>query len=263
MASTSIVAAGESFDIGHKVILWDGKGGLSHYLENKVETRVQDRKTGKEKVNVISGKRYTPRAKTMSIDELRKEVINMTFHHAATWRAKDAYEGMHNSRKLSAHFLIDDDEEATIYQCLDIRDIGWTQGVANKSGPGVEIAWQPAAWDMPDAYSEARRARHKVPEHVVKYDTVHGSKMKAFAPTDAQVEAAIALAWGFCELFPGTPARFPRDKDGAISKTVIKDPQAHNGFLCHFNIDRGKIDPLAFPLKYLEDEVDKRMKFGY
>jgi hypothetical protein len=262
---TSIVACDQKFDIGRKVVLWSDTGGFDSYLENTVKIPVEDRKTGKVTTTVIAGKRYSERnPKNMTLEQLRKKICNFTVHHSATWRASSCYQALQNQRKLSVNFMIDDDKDATIYQCLDIREIGWSQGVCNATGPGVEICWQPAYFALPGAYSEANRKKYGVPDHKIVTDTLRGQKLKSFAPTDAQVESCIALIWGFCELFPDVKPEFPKDKSGKILKThLTSNPALYNGLLGHFHITANKIDPLAFPFDYVESEVRKRLDVGH
>jgi len=261
---TSIVACGEKFDIGRKVILWNESGGFNSYLENSAKIVVEDRKTGKVSTTVISGKRYSERnLKNMSLDQLRKKICNFTIHHSATWRSSSCYQALQNQRKLSVNFMIDDDINATIHQCLDIREIGWSQGVCNSTGPGVEICWQPAYFSLPGAYSDLNIKKFGVQNHNIVTDTIRGQKLKSFAPTDAQVESCIALIYGFCSLFPNVKAKFPRDKSGKILKsTLSSNPADYNGLFGHFHISTNKIDPLAFPFEYVETEVQKRLDIG-
>jgi hypothetical protein len=121
----------------------------------------------------------------------------------------------------------------------------------------------PQAWENPDLYGERVRKQYKVSEHAIGKDTVHGITRKIFKPTLAQVQSAVALVWGFCELFPSVNPEFPKDKAGQIVKTNIANPEHHNGFLAHFHITQAKIDPLGFPFGKVEEQVAARRKLGY
>ena len=236
--NTKIVASGESFDIGKRVILWNEKGGLSFY----------------------DSKKYT--ARNSPLNELRKQVKTFVLHHSVTYTAKQTYNGL-ISRGLSVNFIIDDDENATIYQCLDIKDAGWSHGPLNQRGPGVEISYQPLVDKMEKTYSLDNQAKYGVQPHDIENDTIHGAKFKVYPPTKAQIDSCVALLWGFSELFPDIPPLFPRDVSGEIPKTTIPKPTEYEGFLAHFHITRNKVDPLGFPFSHVESEVKLRHTLGY
>jgi hypothetical protein len=256
--NTSIIANGESFDIGRRVVLWDEPDGLNGYDESDKTLISIDRKTGKETRTVIRGKRYAPR----TAERMKREVINFTVHHSVTYTAAQCFNVLHFNRKLSVNFIIDDDAAATIYQTLDIKDVAFSQGPCNETGPGVEICWMPQAWENPSLYADKVRKKYRVQDHAFGRDTVHGRTLKIFKPTDAQVAACTALLWGFSELFPHVRHEFPKDKDDKVVKTSIKKPVTYNGFMGHFHITKAKIDPLGFPFALVEKGVAERRKWG-
>lgn len=231
MSNFSIIAAGQKFDIGVPVVLWnDISRGLSFY------------KSGK----------YLPRKATL--DQLQKQINCFVYHHAVSYTAKSTYQGLVASG-LSVNFIIDDDNNdglATIYQCLDIVDIGYSHKPLNDNGPGVEIAYHPTAWNMPNAYSEANIKKYKVQPHKIMEDIVHGQKFKSFAPTDAQIKSCIALAYGMSLAFPNMKMEFPKDADGKVIKTTVSNPE---GLLNHYHLTQQKIDCLGFPAEYVEEQV--------
>lgn len=232
--SNSIIACGQEADIGCPVIKWNDPGGLSFY----------------------STKKYT--ARNVGIDTLRKEVKCFILHHSVTYTAKHTYIGL-MSRGLSVNFIIDDNIDkngyATIYQCLDIKDAGWSHAPLNGRGPAVEICYQPLASTMAQAYSETNQKKYGVQPHQIKDDLIHGQKFRTFCPTAAQVKSTTALLGGFVKLFPDVPPVFPRDSSGKVIKTVIPNPESYTGLLAHFNITRNKIDPLGFPFDQVEGEL--------
>lgn len=234
MSETAIVACGQEVCIGCRVVKWNDPGGLSFYT---------------------SGKKYTER--NMEIDTLRQEVKTFILHHSVTYTAKHTYTGL-ISRGLSVNFIIDDDDNdgfATIYQCLDIKDAGWSHAPLNGRGPGVEICYHPLVTQMPQAYSEANQKKYGVQPHEQMDDKIHGQKIKTYCPTEAQVKSVTALLAGFVELFPDVPAVFPRDEDCNVIKTTIENPELHEGFLAHFHVTRNKVDPLGFPFDQVEAEI--------
>lgn len=240
-SGTSIVAAGETFDIGCRVVLWDEPGGLSLYSKTP---------------------KYNPR--NVDLDTLKSKVNCVVYHHSATYRAKHTHGGL-LTRGLSCNFIIDDDDVegyATIYQCLDVKDAGWSQAPLNNTGVGIEVSWQPGYFANKEFYSAKNQKAYGVPEHEVVEDVIHGQKLKVFAPTDTQVASCIALGWGLCELL-GLPAEFPKDPDGNIIKTALKNPGHHRGLLHHFHITKNKIDAAGFPSARVEDEIKARIQYGF
>lgn len=234
--NTSIVAAGQKVDIGSRVVLWDEPDGLSFY-----------------KYGVKYGKRDGKTAE--------KEIDSFIFHHSVTYTAKQTYNAL-IGRNLSVNFIIADDNiegAATIYQCLDIKDFGQSQGEFNRRGPGVEISYLPEAWSRPNAYSEHNRKRFGCEPHDVVQDIVHGTTLKVYAPSAAQIEAVINLTVGICQLYPAVDSHFPKGPDGKAARTIVKNPK---GLLAHSMITRNKIDPSGFPFEYVEQTVTQRLIYG-
>lgn len=237
MSNTSIVAAGNKFDCGSRVMLWNEEAGLSFY----------------------PNKKYV--ARNLSLKQLRDLIKAFYIHHSVTYTAHSTF-GALKARNLSCNFIIDDDVNedgcATIYQCLDIKDYGYSQGgIYNHNGAGVEISYFPDAWDHPDRYSEYNKRRQGVLGHKIVSDKINGNTFsKVFAPSDAQVKACINLINGYKKAFPDLELKFPRNESGEfLSKTVAESQK--NGLLHHFNITIRKIDALGFPTDYVEQEVNK------
>ena len=238
MSNYAVIAAGQNFNIGTRVVLWNEPTGFSFYKNGK----------------------YIKRDKT--IEKLQNEINCFVLHHSVDYKAKNTYNNL-RSRGLSVNFIIDDDATdgiATIYQCLDIKDAGYSHKPLNLTGPGVEISYHPEAWEKPNLYSEKNRQKYKVSEHKTLKDTVHSQTRTVFAPTDAQVQACIALAYGISQAFPNMKMEFPKNANGEIIKTTVADPK---GLLCHFHITKQKIDPAGFPCEYMEEQVKVWNKLGF
>ncbi len=233
-----IIAAGQTFDIGCRVIKWNEANGMSFYPSKKYTSRKND------------------------INELRKDITCFVLHHSVTYTAKATYNGL-IGRGLSVSFIIDDNDingYATIYQCLDIKDAGWSHGSFNSKGSGVEVSYMPQAWENPNLYSEVNKKKWNVPEHEIVSDTVHGTTRKVFAPTAAQIASCTALMWGYCTAFPDVKRGFPRDEKGEVIKTVVASPE---GLISHFNITQQKIDIAGFPFDDVEKEIKARFLAGF
>jgi hypothetical protein len=162
--------------------------------------------------------------------------------------------------------MIDDDDVngyATVFQNLDIRHAGWSQGGGcNGLGPGVEISYMPDAWTK-NRYTAKLQRKWKVPKHETVVAPIHGTKLKVHLPTNAQIASLLQLMWGFTELFPNVPPMFPRTTQGFPVTTNLAAPKEYTGFLNHFHIKRGKIDTAGLDMEMIEAEVAKRKQLGF
>jgi len=240
--NTSIVVCDKKYDIGTRVVLWNEPGGLSAYDVTVYET--SDRKTGE--IVVVKGKRYKSRLAlggTPDLSKLKKVVWQFALHHSGLFRSHDTYETL-QQRGLSVHFILDDD--GTLYQTLDVRERAYHIGGNNAMSVGIEIDSRAVAGKYPDAYDEAHQKKYKVGPRRVKLDTIHGMKIKGFDYSDAQYATLIKLAKVLLEVFPLIKSDFPRNSAGNVIKTELTSPKKHQGFICHFQVTRHKVDPIAF-----------------
>jgi N-acetyl-anhydromuramyl-L-alanine amidase AmpD len=255
MDNTSIVICGQKFDIGTRVVLWDEPKGLNGYDESKASFVEEDRQTGKKIKKIISGKRYGNRTlfKKLDFEGLKKEVTQFFIHHSGLYHSDTTFNVLHNERKLSVHFILDDD--GTLYQTLDLVEKALHGGKNNACSIGIEVDCRANASKLPDAYDPYHQSKHCVLPHNKKIDKVQGSWIIGYEFTDAQYCTLIKLAMKLCEIFPKlnngsvfrkAMADFPRDKYGRIKKEIIKEPTKHCGFICHYHASENKIDPLAF-----------------
>lgn len=239
MANTKIYATEtEGFDIGAPVLKWNDKEGLD-FIPNKnyYNTNCKDLKS------------------------LQNVIKQFTVHWSVTYRARPMFNGL-NAQKISCNFMIDDDCNndgfATIFQCLPMNKLGYSQGSHtngvsfNRLGPGVELSYMPQRWEG-DQYTDALCKRHNVPKHDTKKASVHGTTLTIHVPTVAQMKSLKSLIWGFGELFPNLPATFPRDT------TVLKDPLNYKGLVTHYQLTRRKIDVAGLEFDEIEKDV-KEMK---
>jgi len=244
--NTCIVICGKKYDIGTRVVLWDEPGGLNAYDTTTYVHWDEDRKTGKKRKRVVSGKRYSrrfriPRARTL--DNLRKIVSQLFLHHDGMYRSTDTFRVLHVERGLSCHFLLDDD--GTIYQTMDLFDKAWHGGNCNPVSVGIEIASRARADKYPAAYSKSRQKRHGVGPRAKHRDTINGITMLGYGYSDCQYEALARLATAILDIFPLIQPSFP--KDGAlIAKNTLSNPLKHKGLICHFHASKVKVDPIAF-----------------
>ena len=258
--NTSIVVCGQKFDIGTKVVLWDDPKGLNAYDESKVSVWEENRKTGKGSNKSIKGKRY--KKSNVNLSKLQKIITQFFLHHSGLYRSKTTFNVLHNERKLSAHFIMDDD--GTIYQTLDLKEIAWHGGSHNKFSIGIEIDSRARAFKYPKAYNLRKQNKYNVLPHKTRMDRINGEWLGGFEYTDQQYEALISLAIGLKEIFPlmRTPnspyeVDFPRTKVGKIVKKAYSAAKEHRGFICHLQASTtGKIDPISFDFNRFVEGVE-------
>lgn len=241
MPNTSIFAGEKSFDIGCRVIKWDEPQGLN----------------------------LTPYGKfsksNLNYDGLKSKVKQFTVHWSVTYRSAHTFTGI-KARGLSVNFLIDDDDVggyATIHQCLDCTNFGWSQGGSfNTLGYGVEMAYMPDAFTA-DRYTPALINKFNTQAHETAFSPVHGTKLKVHLPTKAQINSLIQLLWGISELFPNVSSSFPKNDKGEYITTKLSAPEAYKGYLSHYHLTKEKIDTAGLDYKYIEEQVELRKKLGY
>ena len=267
MENTSIVVCGEKFDIGTRVVLWDEPGGLNGYDTSASTYWTKDRKTGKSKKVTIKGKRYGKRRLLLkpTLPYLQKVVNQFVIHHSGLYRSVTTQKVLHD-RGLSCQFILDDD--GTLYQTMDAKERAWHAGYNNQRSVGVEIDSRAVANRFPDAYSEKNQKRHGVGPRRKFVDMIHGRAMNGYEYSDGQYQTLIRLTKVLAEVFPlmKTPeglydVDFPRDSNGEIIKTEILKPLEHKGFIKHFQITDGKIDPISLDFERLLEGVKNNNPF--
>jgi len=247
--TTSIVACGQKFEIGTRVVLWDDPGGFNAYDTSAHTIRYQDRKTGKTVKKTVSGKRYSKRTwGSMNFKKLQKTITQFFLHHSGLYRSKTTFNVLHNERKLSVHFILDDD--GTIYQTLDLKEKAWHGGGNNPMSIGIEIDSRAHASRFPEAYDETHQVRHDVGPRTKRLDKINGSWVMGYEYNETQYLALIKLGIALTEIFPLISADkkcdFPRTKGGLIIKSKLSAPKLHRGVICHYNNNSGKNDPISF-----------------
>ena len=141
---------GNYFDIGVPVIKWDDEDGLNSYDTSKHVTFIDDRKTGKRIKKVVKGKRYSKRKGGLAA------INKIVQHHTGGFTAQQAFNTLHNERKLSVQFLTDvKDGKGVVYQPLDAIERAWQAGELNGSSVGIENVLYPDAEGNPGAYKKA------------------------------------------------------------------------------------------------------------
>jgi hypothetical protein len=171
----------------------------------------------------------------------------------AHWDACLSTAQMHQvtkERGLSVHFGIDND--GTIYQLLDTKDIAWHARGINTQSIGVEIA-NPVKLRYNARYKKKGQPLRKV----VLDDVIHGKKCPPYLDFyPVQLEAFKALARAVCKAH-NIPLAAPLDKSGALVRGVDRRVQGRSfrGIVGHYHVTNTKTDPGRMPL----DEIVKEL----
>jgi len=154
------------------------------------------------------------------------------------------------NRGLSVQFAIDND--GTIYQLMDAKDIAWHARGVNSVSCGVEIS---NAFYI--RYQKWYK-KHGFGKRPVKVDTtVHGKKMTphtGFYPV--QLEALKALADAVSRAF-NIPLKVPLDKNRNLIKGVHERvaKRKFRGIVGHYHVSTNKSDPASLDIKQLVEDV--------
>lgn len=242
--NTSIVVCGQKFNIGSRVVLWNESKGFNGYDTSQYSFRDKTANT----TTIIKGKRYSNRSSDANLDlqELQEIVKQLFLHHSGLYRAETTFNVLHKQRKLSCHFILDDD--GVLYQTLDLKEKAWHGGVCNSVSIGVEIDSRALAGKFPFAYSKANQEKYKVGPRKKRQDNIQGVDILGYEYSEPQYRTLIRLGITILEVFPKIKSNpeFPKNKEGKICKRKVNYPEKHNGFICHFHITTNKVDPIAF-----------------
>jgi N-acetylmuramoyl-L-alanine amidase len=235
---TSIIVAGQPFEVGRPVVLWRDPQGFNAY-----QTRCIDQNGG-----CCDGesKRYGVRkgVDDGSLDELQKNVSQLVLHFDGCVNSRSCFKSMHNRPRpsgagcgLSAHFMIDAD--GTIYQTLDLVERAFHAEEANSDSIGVEIC------------NRGRVDRSEWPKLPPDYATrptreviINGDHHEAYEFRPEQYDAIIALTRTLLRVFPKIKPIIP-EIDGRPIMDTLTDPLAFSGILGHLHIEKKKWDPGA------------------
>lgn len=246
--NTSIIVCGEKYDIGTKVVLWDEPNGLNGYDTTTYTRYEEDRGTGKTKKIIISGKRYSIRSllhPNPSLPHLKKIINQFFLHHSGLYHSQTTYDVLHKQRGISVTFILDDN--GVLYQTLDVKEKAWHGGANNSQSIGIEIDSRASANRFPDAYDPYHQKKHNVAPRKIRKDNVQGMWVDGFEYNDKQYNTLIRLGIVLVEIFPEIAKGFdfPRE-NGTIIKSVLNRPKQHSGFICHYNTNKSKWDPVSF-----------------
>jgi N-acetyl-anhydromuramyl-L-alanine amidase AmpD len=238
---TSIVVAGQKFDVGRPVVLWSDPQGFDAYQTSCIDQTggCCDR----------SSPRFSARkgVDERSVPELQGVVSQLVLHFDGCVNSRSCFKSMHNRPRpagslgcgLSAHFMIDAD--GTIYQTLDLVERAFHAEEANSTSVGVEICNRgrvdKGEWPKLPADYRTRPERDVV---------INGEHHLAYEFRAEQYDSIIALARTLLRVFPRIKPVMP-ERDGKPIMDTLEDPLAFAGILGHLHVDlqKQKWDPGA------------------
>lgn len=209
----SLLVGGERFKVPFKVVDWSEphNGGMGFY----------DRPGS-----------WAPRG---------KNAIDMfVLHWDVCHSSQSCYQALID-RGLSIHLMIDGDEDATVYQALDLRDaVAWHASSSDVEGPenlrsvGVEIN-NPVLFDAKPEFMESEHEGRPIARNQLKPNGRGGDQWDHLDFTDAQKERVVQLCDAVCDALD-IPKRIPREPD------VVTRAKAA-GVVGHYHLKSSKVDP--------------------
>ena len=146
-------------------------------------------------------------------------------------------------RGISTHFSIDND--GTIYQMVDPQNIAWHAIPINDISIGIDLS---NAYYM--KYQRIYKKRYK-PRPVLEDSFVHGVKLKPHLGYYSEQIKALKELLKSLNIFYKIPLVCPQYDDGDMIKTVYRNAinKKFNGVVCHYHVNRNKIDCAGLELK--------------
>ena len=242
---TSIIVAGQPFDVGRSVVLWTDEQGFDAY-----QVRCIDQTGGCcdfDSPRYGTRKGFTKR----TLENLQNIVSQFVLHFDGCVNSRSCFKSMHNRTRpsgstgcgLSAHFMIDTD--GTIYQTLDLAERAYHAEQENSISVGVEICnrGRYKAEEMSKLPAEWRTRPH----HDV---IINGFKYNAYDFRPEQYESIVAVTRTLLRIFPKMKPEIP-EKNGEVIMDTLEDPLSFHGIVGHLHVDldKQKWDPGALDWK--------------
>jgi N-acetylmuramoyl-L-alanine amidase len=262
-----IVAAGQFFHTGTRVVLWMDPGGYDAYRVQRrfvpLDKSSWDASSAEDKY-LGSPNRYSMRFAGLTTNEieqvrgggwdlplLQKEVDQFVYHFDVDGSSRRCFATLHDLRGLSVHFMLDVD--GTVYQTLDLKENAWHATIANGRSVGIEIA-NPGAYPVedknpfadwykkdadgkttltiPDAFGAAGVRTPGFVGHPSRPDPIYGKiqghDLVQYDFTPQQYQALIKLTATLCKVFPQIKCQYPVDKDGKVIPHKLSNAELRN-----------------------------------
>ena len=262
-----IVAAGQFFHTGTRVVLWLDPGGYDAY---RVERRFSpidesDWETSHADVKTLkTPNRYGLRRASLTPEQIEKvrgggwdlpllqsAVDQFVLHFDDCGTSRTCFDVLQDDRDLSVHFMLDLD--GTIYQTLDLKERAWQATISNDRSIGVEIAnigaypvdgknpfdeWYQTGTNgqtlitIPKRFGDgAIRTKHFT-GHPARPQPVRGviqgEDLVQYDFTPEQYAALTKLTAALCKIFPKIQCRYPVDAQGMLIPHKLPDNELKN-----------------------------------
>ena len=286
-----IVAAGQFFHTGTRVVLWIDPGGYDAY-------RVQPRFTSLTNENpqrLYTGVHYDARNHNLTPEQfqqvssgnwdlplLQQVVDQFVIHFDVAGTSRRCFHTLQDVRGLSVQFMLDVD--GTIYQTLDLKERAWQATIANSRSIGIEIANVGAyevnesnpfdVWyqqtdgqtilTIPDDFGAGGILTSNYVGHPARPEPIEGNiqgkDLVQYDFTPEQYAALIKLTATLCKIFPKIRCQYPTNDAGQLITAKLPDEALTNyeGILGHYHVQTDKVDPgPAFQWDYVVDGARK------
>lgn len=286
-----IVAAGQFFHTGTRVVLWMDPGGYDAY---RVEPRFTTF-TNENPSKLYSGVHYDVRTHTLTPEQiqqvrsgnwdlplLQQAVDQFVIHFDVAGTSRRCFHTLQDVRGLSVQFMLDVD--GTIYQTLDLKERAWQATIANSRSIGIEIANVGAypeaqtnpldAWyqqtngmtilTIADPFGAGGILTTNFIGHPARPDLIHGNiqgkDLVQYDFTPEQYNSLIKLTATLCKIFPKIKCQYPTNDSGTLITSKLPDDVLTNyaGILGHYHVQTDKVDPgPAFQWDYVVNGARK------
>ena len=133
---SSIVVAGQRFDIDHPVVTFEDSAGYNAYLKHRTDDPSQLYPThpaaGMEKKEGRYRERHTLEARTLTA--LKRTVRQVVVHLDGCLHSKMCFDVLHNQHGLSVHFLVDNDGTTAHVRLLGAQQETYTLTLVQEDG---------------------------------------------------------------------------------------------------------------------------------
>jgi hypothetical protein len=248
-----IVAAGQFFHTGTRVILWMDPGGYDAYRVERRFSPIEKSDwadSSAEVKDLRTPNRYSMRAARLTPEQIEKVrgggwdlpllqsvVDQFVIHFDVCGTSRNCFKVLQDDRDLSVHFMLDLD--GTIYQTLDLKERAWHATTSNDRSIGVEIAnigayppsettnldeWYHTGADgqttitIPERFGDGGERTKNFVGHPARplpvRGTIQGEDLVQYDFTPQQYEALTRLTAALCKIFPKLKCRYPADAEG-------------------------------------------------
>jgi N-acetyl-anhydromuramyl-L-alanine amidase AmpD len=250
-----LVAAGQFFHTGTRVVLWMDPGGYDAYRVERRFSPIEksDWETSAVEVkSLTSPNRYGLRRTVLSTNEiervrgggwdlplLQRVVDQFVLHFDVCGISRTCFLVLQDDRDLSVHFMLDLD--GTIYQTLDLKERAWHATTSNDRSVGVEIAnigaypangrnpfaqWYQTNGDgkifitVPPRFNGGGIRTTNFVGHPARNEpvrgTIQGEDLVQYDYTPEQYAALTKLTAALCKVFPKLKCDYPKDAEGKL-----------------------------------------------